>query len=275
MEFVMSNKLNFPIKYEYSYVTPGDYVETENHDLSYRYASALNMGYEIEAGVIKVLVDTSKVTNMSNMFEKGGLKSVLLFDTSKVVDMKYMFHGCSRLSYVPLLDTSKVTNMYMMFSSCTSLTSIPQLDTSNVAEMEAMFSGCTSLITIPQLDTSNVTTMGSMFSGSTKLTSIPLLDCGSVSTMSNMFGYSNINSITDLGGFKDLGKQSSVSGISSGFLDRVPNLTHESLMNVINNLYDRKSNGLSNMSIKFGTDNLNKLTDEEKAIAINKGWNLS
>ena len=244
MEFVMSNSLNFPINYKYVYVTPGDYASGRVDNCKYMYAYAQNE-------VIKVLIDTSDIKNMNNMFLNCYALVILPFDTSNVTSMRNMFNGCSELTTIPQLDTSNVTDMSSMFFVCYSLTSIPQLDTSNVTDMSSMFGSCS------------------------KLTSIPLLDCQKVNSMSSMFGYSNINSITYLGGFKDLGKQSSVSGISSGFLDRAPNLTHESLMNVINNLYDRKANGLSNMSIKFGTKNLNKLTDEEKAIAVNKGWNLS
>ena len=46
-------------------------------------------------------------------------------------------------------------------------------------------------------------------------------------------------------------------------------------MNVINNLYDLTANGLSGKTLKFGTTNLKKLTDEQKAVAVNKGWTLT
>jgi len=82
--------------------------------------------------------------------------------------------------------------------------------------------------------------------------------------------------LKNLGGFKDLGKQSSVSGTNStGFLAELLYITHESLMNVINNLYDRKTAGLSTLSLKLGSNNLAKLTDEEKALATAKGWSLA
>ena len=157
-----------------------------------------------------------------------------------------------------------------MFYNCTSLTSIPQLDTSKVTNMSSMFSNCSSLTSIPQLDTSNVTNMYNMFYYCTSLTSIPLLDCSSINKTQTPFGYSSLNKLTDLGGFKDL----KVSW-SSNFLDRVPNATVESLMNVINNLYDLTANGLSGKTLNFGTTNLNKLTDEQKAVAVNKGWTLT
>ena len=83
--------------------------------------------------------------------------------------------------------------------------------------------------------------------------------------MSYFFGFSNIDTLADLGGFKNL----SIS-ITSYFLDRCPNLTVESLMNVINNLAT-----VSGQTLKFGSTNLNKLTAEQIAVATNKGWTLS
>ena len=243
MDVIMSNTLNFPIKYKYARVTPGDYVKTEFDNFSYRYIASKN-------NVIDVLVNTSEVTDMGHMFDSCSLMTITQFDTSKVTNMEYMFYDCVGLKYIPLLDTSNATNMSYMFCNCGKLTTIPQLNTSKVTNMSYMFCNCEELI------------------------SIPLLDCQNISKISSFFGYSNNKVIvTDLGGFKDLGKKS-VSGIGSNFLDKADKLTHESLMNVINNLYDRSANGLSTLSISFGTTNLNKLSDEEKSIAINKGWTL-
>ena len=216
-------------------------------------------------------LDTSKVMNMNYMFYKcTTLTSIPQLDTSKVMNMDQMFWSCNSLTTIPQLDTSKVTNMNYMFYNCVSLTTIPLLDTSKVTNMGGMFKDCISLTSIPQLDTSKVTAIESMLSGCTSLTSIPLLDCSSVINTYSPIGYYNLNSLTDIGGFKNL-----KVGWSSNFLDKVPNATVESLMNVINNLYDLTSNGLSGQTLKFGTTNLNKLTAEQKAVATNKGWTLT
>ena len=167
--------------------------------------------------------------------------------------------------YCPFFDTSNITGMDNMFFGCKFLTSIPQLNTSNVTNMNSMFQGCRSLKAIPQLDTSNVLDMSWMFYGCSSLTSIALLDTSKVTNMSYFFGWSNIDTLTYLGGFNNLS-----INVESGFLERCPNLTVESLMNVINNLAT-----VSGRSLKFGSTNLNKLTAEQKAIATNKGWTLS
>ena len=226
--------------------------------------------YQMFSGCISLTsipqLDTSNVTNMSTMFSGcRSLTSILRLDTSKVVDMRSMFYDCGSLTSIPQLDTSKVTNMENMFSGCSSLTSIPQLDTINVWCMSNMFYNCGSLTSIPQLDTSKVTNMGYMLYSCTSLTSIPQLDTSKVTNMSSFFGYSNINNLTDLGGFKNL----SIS-VTSNFLDKCPNLTVDSLMNVINNLAT-----VSGKSLKFGSTNLNKLTAEQIAVATAKGWTLT
>jgi hypothetical protein len=47
-------------------------------------------------------------------------------------------------------------------------------------------------------------------------------------------------------------------------------LTHDSLMSIINNL----ATVTSTKTLTLGTTNLAKLSDEEKAIATNKGWTV-
>ena len=215
-------------------------------------------------------MNTSKVTNMAYIFRGcSSLRSISQMNTSKVTNMSRMFDQCSSLQSVPQMDTSKVTNMTYMFSGCSSLQSIPQLDTSSATSMNYMFQNCSNLQSVPQLDTSSVTSMNNMLDGCSKLKAIPLLDAGSITSTTTPFGFGSFSNLTDLGGFKNL----KVSW-SSNFLDRAPKATVESLMNVINNLYDLTANGLSGQTVKFGKTNLEKLTDEQKAVATNKGWTL-
>ena len=217
------------------------------------------------------LLDTSNVTDMNHMFtECNSLLSIPMLDTSNVININAMFSYCRTLQTIPELNTTNLTNMSNMFYECNSLLSIPMLDTSNVTNMSYMFYSCKTLQTIPELNTTNVANMNFMFSSCSSLQSLPLLDTSNVTNMINFFGYSTINTLTDLGGFKDL-----KISVTSGFLERTPNLTVDSLMNVINNVYDLTANGLSGQSLKFGSTNLNKLTAEQVAIATAKGWTLT
>ena len=178
------------------------------------------------------------------------IKQIPLIDTSDYTIMSSMFSSYTSLTTIPLLDTNKVTNMNTMFFACSSLTTIPQLDTSNVTDMNFMFNGCSSLTTIPQLDTSKVTNMNFMFNG--------------------------CSSLTTLGGFTNLGQAYSTTQSANYsnytlILSSSTKLTHDSLMNVINNLYDIASKGIKTQQLVLGSKNLAKLTAEEIAIATEKG----
>lgn len=178
---------------------------------------------------------------------------------------KYMFGYCFHLTSIPQLDTRSVTAMNLMFYQCQSLTSIPQLDTSNAVKMNSMFSNCISLISVPQLDTSNATTMNNMFSNCSSLTSVPRLDATNLTDAGTMFGrsFNPLDKFTDFGGLTNLKVDLDLTPCSK--------LTHDSLMNVINEAANVTT---SPKTLTLGTTNLNKLTDEEKAIATNKGWIL-
>lgn len=185
-----------------------------------------------------------------------------------LTNCSHMFYQCERLLSIPLFDTSNVTDMSGMFYGCKKLKTIPKLDTSKVTNMDSMFFDCISLTTIPQLDTSSVTHMYSTFSGCSSLKSIPLLDCEKVTHIDQLFGNSRIETLTDLGGFLNL----QVSLYDS--LDHLPNLTVQSIMNVIDHLCGFLGSGFDPRYLELGPANLNKLTDEQKAVATNKGWVL-
>ena len=224
-------------------------------------------------------LDTSKVTNMNGMFSScKSLMTIPQLDTSKVTNMGFMFNSCNSLTTIPQLDTSNVTDISYMFNNCNSLITIPQLDTSKVINMNYMFYSCKSLMTIPQLDTSKVTNMNSMFNSCSSLITIPQLDTSKVTNIERMFF--SCYSLTNLGGFTNLGQaysttQSANYGDYTLNLSLSKKLTHDSLMNVINNLYDIAAKGVKTQQLALGSTNLKKLTAEEIAIATTKGFSVS
>ena len=223
------------------------------------------------------LIDTSKVTDMSYMFNNcDKLVSIPLIDTSNVTNMDYMFADCQSLLYIPELNTSNVTSMYYTFQKCNKLTSLPLLDTSKVTNMDYIFNGCTELRIIPQFDTSKVINFSYTFYSCNNLEVIPELDMSSCKSFYDLFGYSNITKLTNVGGFKNLGKNSELRiAAGSNSFKRCPNLTKESVLNIINGLYDRASAGYSTLTMALHANSLALLSDEEKAIATNKGWTLA
>lgn len=224
------------------------------------------------------MLNTSNVTEMDYLFERDSLLTEIpLLNTANVTSMPYLFSNCSSLISVPALDTSNVTVMNSMFKGCSSLKQIPLLNTKSCNNMQYMFSECSSITEIPELDTSNVITMWYMFFKCTSLTTVPMLDASKITSVYNMFN--NCSSLVTLGGLKNLGMSYPTNYIDNASeltlnLSDSPLLTHDSLMNVINNLYDIKSKGVKRQTLQLGNTNKAKLTAEEIAIATNKGWNV-
>lgn len=190
---------------------------------------------------------------------------------------------------IPLIDTSSYTNMEGLFRYYTSLESIPLLDTRNVKTMMNMCGNCGNLKSFPQFDTSKVTNFYNMCSWCLSLKELPRLDFSSAQAIRNIT-YGAYRYIK-LGGFKELGKGYETSksanhtdytlDISQGATISAPNslfstnIDHDSLMNVINDLYDIASKGVKTQQLTIGSTNLAKLTAEELAIGTSKGWSIS
>ena len=159
------------------------------------------------------------------------------------------------------------------------LEEVPELlETEKLTNTEYMFEHAGKIKTIPNINTSNVTNMGRMFRYCYELQNIPKLNANKVTNISDVI-YS-CSKLETFGGFENLGQAydtTKSANYSSYKLDLSYSnkLTHDSLMNVINNLYDIKSKGCNPQSLVLGSTNLAKLTTEEIAIATNKGWNVS
>lgn len=156
---------------------------------------------------------------------------------------------------LPALNVTGTTSCLEMFHYCKNLIEIPFIDTSNAKNVNQMFASCENLLSIPKLDFSSVS-----FTGET-----PLYSC---------------TKLKNLGGFENLGMSYDTTNAANSFGNRFvlsdsSNLTHESLINVINNLYDIATKGCNAQQLVLGSRNLAKLTSEEIAIATNKGWTVS
>ena len=178
-------------------------------------------------------LDTSNVTNMSNLFYNSSFKALNLsgFDTSKVTDMSGMFYSCNYLESLDLdgwrtgsvtdfsnmfkdchvlknldlrsFDTSSAGSMFGMFSYDYDLESITLgsgFNTSGISSMSSMFNGCSKLksIDLSKFNTSNVTDMSYMFFGCYSLEAVNVsgFDTANVTDMSDMF--ENCSSLTSL-----------------------------------------------------------------------------
>lgn len=207
-----------------------------------------------------------KLTNVAGLFSGcrtiAGELTLPVMDTEQCTNFMNMFHNCgaSKIKRLESLNTSNVTNMSQMFGSMYSLTEldISTWNTKKVTNMSQTFSSCINLLTLSAMHADSVTYISYVFSGMTKL--------------------SNFN------GFINLGKGYSTTqnaNYSSYKLDLsgLINLTEESLINILNNLYDIKTKGCKPQTVVLGKTNLAKLTSEEGQTALSnaqaKGWTVS
>ena len=223
--------------------------------------------------------NTAGATTVSNMFTScKKLTTIPLFDFSNSSNFNSLFDSCTELLEIPQINTSSGKSFSRTFNSCTKLRAVPLIDTSKATTVTYLFANCKALTEIPAIDIGNATNTTYMLQNCTNLITVPMLDLSKANQVTNMF--QNCTALTNLGGLKNLGQgylTSSSANYSNYKLDlsACTLLTHDSLMNIINNLYDIKSKGCKTQALVLGSTNMAKLSSDEIAIATNKGWTVS
>lgn len=160
------------------------------------------------------------------------------------------------------LNTENVASMQYMFKSCDKLTTLDlsAWDTSNVDNMYGMFQMCSNLATLnmQNLDMGKVTIATEMFTNCSNLTNL---------TFGNNYGKAFTNTTTNYNSYAIK-------------LNVTSKLTKDSIMSVINNVYDLhlayQMNGKTFASQKIALGGkLSNLSADEIAIATEKGWTVT
>lgn len=179
--------------------------------------------------------DTSKITNMSSMFNSTQIQTldVSNWDTSKVTALNHIFNACQNLQYID----------------------VSNWDTSSVALVQNAFYNCSKLqmLDLVKWDMSNVTSCTLMLSNCSVMTSI--------------IGYRTYDEVSsnNIGCLNGLKVSLAIAGTN--------NLDHASLRAVINGLADLT--GQTAQTLTLGATLIAKLTEEDIAIATNKNWTIA
>lgn len=151
------------------------------------------------------------------------------------------------LTFFPAnVDISKYNDISYFFENQDGLLYIGSIDTSNAVNMRYFFYECKNLVSTPELDFNAATNAVGVYRGCYSLENI-----GEVHNFGNKANFET----------------------AQIFLDCY-NLTRESVVNFFNCIYDRASAGYSVLELGFQTKVLNRLTDDDIMIAINKGYNI-
>lgn len=174
------------------------------------------------------------------------------------VNPSYAFDSCPLNSFPKINVQPNITNLEYFFNNCFNVTeiNINNFNTSYVSSMQRMFNSCQNLQTI---NMSNC-------------------DMGAVSNVYNMF-YSS-SKLENLSFGYDLGKGYLTTESANYYAYTLDvhystRLSHDSLMSIINGLYDIASARVQPQKLVLGATNLAKLSQAEIDIATNKGWTVS
>lgn len=247
-------------------------------------------------------IDMSNCSTFLDMFYNTSftpsitLKNIVLPNNLKsAIDCHGMFRGV----YLPSLDLSGIifenivdaTDMFYN-AEINSLT-LPTFKVSSAASMFYRFGENTYDETIPfndNLDISSIDfsecidTSGFIRTSKIKSLTHDNFDCSKIINILNFA--SNQTTLENLCPLLNLGKGYTRGLANYSFykldLSSCVNLTHDSLLGIINGLYDLNltydvANGgtLYTQQLVLGSTNLAKLTEDEIAIATNKGWVVS
>ena len=223
-------------------------------------------------------------------------------DFKGITDMVRMFSECLNLQTIPEIDTSGVTNMERMFYNC-GIQTIPFLDTSKVSNANGMFYFCGKLKTLPNnFNFGNCTNLSDMFNNAgltdcsfletsvinpnasldnmitnTNTTYVPAIPCvGNTSYYQSaiFWAYGDYSKLTYFGGW--IGRKYNVD--RDYILKKLPNLTYESCISILNNLYDFTGNGetpnSSQGKLKVAQSFIDTVGDEI-SIGTSRGWTIS
>lgn len=209
-------------------------------------------------------IDTSNTTSMIHMFQYSKIQSI---DIAKLV-------------------VNKVTNASVLFSGCENIKEInmDNMDFASCTDFGYMFNGAKITdISMKNVNMSKVKNLN-CFIQNTNVKNLDMTNCdmSSVNSLNSFACASLTNLIFGLNLGKNYTRTSTNYSSYKLQLNACVNLTHDSLMSVINNLYDLNliydvANGgtLYTQSLLIGSKNVAKLTTEEIAIATNKGWTVS
>ena len=284
-------KFNHPNSYGYNEITvnPID-INLQNKEVTPTTSEQLIKADDKYDGLNQVNVKAVDNTIDDNIKPENIIKDVEIlgvqgnYDTKYNVEVPPIKSGTLSANITSIKSISLKNldaNLTGFFMGLSSLAEIPYFEC-NSGYMQNFCSGCSSLIEFPSINTSRNSSFYNFFAGCKALKTIRKINMENATIVGNFALVST--ELENIEGFENLGK--AFTKQEANFyclnLSNSTKLTHDSLMNVINNLYDLNltynvaSGGtLYTQSLQIGETNIAKLTAEEIAIATSKGFNVS
>ena len=219
-----------------------------------------------------VFVDFTQATNLYRCFAECATLTTPTFPAgfgNAAENLRQCFIRCSSLKSLTLpAGFGKVaTNISGCFYDCNNLKSLtlPAGFGKVATNASRCFQGCSALITLilPDGFGQSSTTFYNCFANASAMTTVHLPSGFGQNSTNFQYSFSNCTKLTNITGNPNFK--------ASLDLSPCPNLTHDSIMVVINGL----QTVTTTQKLTLGTTNLAKLTDDEKKVATDKGWTLA
>ena len=221
--------------------------------------------------------NTNNITTMQSMFNNCKILTSLdlsNWDTSSVTTMIDMFRGCSKLESLPITTFGYGIVYNNCYTDCNeAVKNLPTLTIVGPCNLVRLFGACSTISKTVTFDwrTDEEVDVSGMFvdipvNTIESLYGVNLTSCGKTLFTGYFFG--------GIGGTTNHNlKNLTCTGVLSNSLSLtcIPNVSAESL----DMLMDCLSSNGDGLTLTLGSTNLDKLTDEDKATAINKGWTLA
>lgn len=217
-------------------------------------------------------LDTSKGIYFSGMFQNRNAEyedknfEIPLLDTSNGIDFDSMFYN-SRIGVVSQLDLSNAINCRSMFFNAYWVTEVPYFNTAKCTNFSTMFFQATVLKTVGGLNTENGENFNQMF-----------CTCGNIITIGGELDFGKATNV--IHAFQNCINLREVRFKAIRVFDnnlnfsKASKLTVESLLSILNALSDNTAIATT-YTVTLGTENLEKLTEEQKEIAYSKNIALA
>ena len=202
------------------------------------------------------------------LYECSSLTSLDIsqWNVSGSKDLSHMFSGCSKLASLDLRnwDVSGATMINSFLSNCESLTDLKMNFVLNKADLREFIYGCGSLEDLSNMKLSGTVTSINGFAFHIKATSLDLstLDCTYETIGMNIYTLMNSN-ITEFYPPTNISQDIN--------LRYTTNLSIDSFVRIFNNLITTTET----RTIMLHPNIVNSLTEEQIAIATNKGWTVT
>lgn len=234
-------------------------------DEGYHYIRKVNINTDVTFNSVPIV--PSQISFEGSTWEEFDMEP---YDWKYVYNWSIMFSNCSKLKR--LLNFPQDARAYgatdFMFYNC-KIEEAPYFDTQFIGSFNSMFAACTNLTTVPQYDLRNASTIMGMFSGCKNLTSLPQFYCPKLK-QADIFGGNTCPNLTDVGGWREIRCNLD--------LKYLPNMTSQSIINVIEGLYDfeywAEEPDSSQGTLTLAKNLSSVVTEEMMAAATNKKWKI-